>query len=69
MRKNVHAVFPVPLTENLLSKLNTLSSQELKILKADMLTALESRVAVFIERIVPVPTLEHNVPQIELNVG
>jgi hypothetical protein len=48
VRKNVHAVFPVPLTENLLSELNTLSVQELKILKADMLTALENRVAVFL---------------------
>ena len=47
--KQVNAVFSVPLNANLLSELNTLSVQELKILKADMLTALENRVAVLLK--------------------
>jgi uncharacterized protein YbcI len=48
VRKNVHAVFPVPLTENLLSELNTLKGQDLKDLKADLSEALKNRVQVFL---------------------
>jgi uncharacterized protein YbcI len=48
VRKNVHAVFPVPLTENLLNELNTLKGQDLKDLKADMSEALKNRVRVFL---------------------
>ena len=50
MRKNVHAVFPVSLTENLLGELNTLKDQDLKDLKADMTEALKNRVRVFLQQ-------------------
>lgn len=46
--KQVNAVFPVPLTKNLLNELNTLKDQDLKDLKADMTEILKNRVRVFL---------------------
>lgn len=47
MRKNVKAVFSVPLDQSLLDDLGKLNGKVLKDLKADMATALKNRVAVY----------------------
>jgi hypothetical protein len=45
--KQLIAFFPVPLDEELLSKLSSLSGQILKDLSSDMAVALKNRVHVF----------------------